>query len=106
MRQWGVHRCVAPAEQCADRTEQAAVVTDAHISQAVADGRNLDETRINDLELPRPLCVDPAMPVPEAAERMLTGRLEHLPVVHEDRLVGLVDLAAVCRVLLRHAGTG
>jgi CBS domain-containing protein len=83
-----------------------AVVTDAHISQAVADGRNLDETRINDLGLPRPLCVDPAMPVTEAAERMLTRRLEHLPVVHEDRLVGLVDLAAVCRVLLRHAGTG
>ncbi len=83
-----------------------AVVTDAHISQAVADGRNPDETRINDLGLPRPMCVDPSMPVTEAAERMLTRRLEHLPVVSENRLVGLVDLAAVCRVLLRHAGTG
>ena len=80
-----------------------AIITDAHISQAVADGRNLDETRINQLGLPRPPCVDPSLPVVDAAERMLTGRLEHLPVVEEERLLGLVDLAAVCRVLLRHA---
>ena len=79
-----------------------AVITDAHISQAVADGRDLEGTRINQLGLPRPRCVDPAMPVTEAAERMLTDRLDHLPVVSEDRLLGLVDLASVCRVLLRH----
>jgi CBS domain-containing protein len=80
-----------------------AVLTDAHISQAVADGRDLDEMRIHQLGLPRPSCVDPGMPVVEAAERMLTERLEHLPVVDHERLLGLVDLAAVCRVLLRHA---
>jgi len=80
-----------------------AVITDAHISQAVADGRNLDETRINQLGLPRPSYVDPSLPVVEAADRMLAERLEHLTVVDERRLLGLVDLAAVCRVLLRHA---
>jgi CBS domain-containing protein len=79
-----------------------AVVTESHISRAVADGRDLNETRINQLGLSRPTCVHPSMPVTEAAERMLAERLEHLPVVGEDRLVGLVDLAAVCRVLLRH----
>ena len=82
-----------------------AVLTDAHISQAVADGRDLDETRINQLGLPRPSGVAPSMPVMEAAERMLTDGLEHLPIVAEQRLLGLVDLAAVCRVLLRHADT-
>ncbi len=80
-----------------------AVITDAHISQAVADGRNLDEIRINQLGLVRPSCVEPSLPVVLAAERMLTVRLEHLPVVDGGRLVGLVDLAAVCRILLRHA---
>jgi CBS domain-containing protein len=80
-----------------------AVITDAHISHAVADGRDLDETRINQLGLPRPHCVDPSMPVTEAAERMLVDRLDHLPVVSEGRLLGLVDLTAVCRTLLRHA---
>ena len=82
-----------------------AVITDAHISQAVADGRNLEETRINQLGLPRPACVAPTTPVTEAAERMLAERVEHLPVVGEDQqLVGLVDMTAVCRVLLQHAG--
>jgi CBS domain-containing protein len=79
-----------------------AIITDAHISQAVADGRNLEETRINQLGLSRPGCVDATMPVTEAAEQMLTDGLEHLPVVSEDRLVGLLDMTAVCRVLLRH----
>ena len=81
-----------------------AVITDAHISQAVADGRDLGETRINALGLPRPLCVPPTMPVPEAARAMLEHHVGHLPVVHEDRLLGLVDLPAVCRVLLDRAG--
>jgi CBS domain-containing protein len=78
-----------------------AVLTDAHISQAVADGRDLGETRINALGLARPLCVPPTMPVPDAAEQMLEHGLDHLPVVAEDRLLGLVDLPALCRVLLQ-----
>jgi CBS domain-containing protein len=81
-----------------------AVITDAHISQAVADGRNLEETRVNQLGLSRPRCVAPSMPVSEAAELMLADRVEHLPVVSEDRVVGLVDMTAVCRILLRYSG--
>ena len=79
-----------------------AVITDAHITQAVADGRNLEETRVNQLGLSRPTCVHPSMAVTEAAERMLAERVDHLPVVSEDRVLGLVDLTAVCRTLLRH----
>jgi CBS domain-containing protein len=44
------------------------------------------------------------MPVPEAARQMLELGLGHLPVVDDDRLLGLVDLPAVCRVLLDGAG--
>ena len=81
-----------------------AVITDADISQAVADGRDLGETRINSLGLPRPVCVPPTTPVPEAARHMLDSGLGHLPVVSDDRLLGLVDMPAVCRVLLDSAG--
>jgi len=41
--------------------------------------------------------------VNEAAERMLTMSLMHLPVVDDGRLVGLVDIAAVCRALLQQS---
>ncbi len=81
-----------------------AVITDASISHAVADGRDLGEIRITALGLPRPLCVPPSTPVREAAQQMLEHGLGHLPVVENDRLLGLVDLPAVCRVLLE--GTG
>lgn len=79
------------------------LLTDADISQAVADGLALDDARIHQLRLRRAEPVEPSTPVTDAAERMLTGGLDHLPVVEDGRLVGLVDLAGVCRVLLEHA---
>jgi CBS domain-containing protein len=78
-----------------------AVITDADISQAVADGKNLDDTRLNQLHLPRPEAVEPSTSVAAAAARMLDGDLMHLPVVEDGRLVGLVDIADVCRALLQ-----
>jgi CBS domain-containing protein len=77
-----------------------AVITDADVSQAVADGRDLNDTRINQLHLSRPAVVSPETSVAEAAERMLELSLMHLPVMDDGRLVGLVDMAAVCRALL------
>jgi CBS domain-containing protein len=78
-----------------------AVITDADISQAVADGRNLDDTRLNQLHLPHPVAVPSTLPVAAAAERMLDGGLQHLAVVDDGELVGLVDIAGLCRALLQ-----
>ena len=77
-----------------------AVITDADVSQAVADGRDLNDTRINELHLGRPAVVHPGTSVAEAAEQMLALSLMHLPVTDDGELVGLVDMAAVCRALL------
>jgi CBS domain-containing protein len=77
-----------------------AVITDADVSQAVADGRDLNDTRINQLHLSRPVVVSPGTSVAEAAERMLELSVMHLPVIEDGQLVGLVDMAAVCRALL------
>ena len=78
-----------------------AIITDSDISQAVADGRDLNDTRINELHLSRPAVVDPGTSVGEAAERMLKTSLQHLPVVDDGQLVGLIDMVAVCRALLQ-----
>jgi len=77
-----------------------AVITDADVSQAVADGRDLNDTRIHQLHLSRPAVVHPGTSVTEAAERML-----ELPVMDDGQLVGLVDMAAVCRALLDQGRT-
>ena len=79
------------------------VLTDAEVSQAVADGRSPEETRINQLHLPRPVAVHPGTSVAEAAEQMLGAHLHHLPVVDDGRLVGVVGVTEVCRVLLRRS---
>ena len=83
-----------------------AVITDADVSQAVADGRNLNDTRINQLHLRRPESVQPGTSVAEAAERMLQLKTPHLPVMDDGRLVGLIDMMAVCRALLDEDRSG
>src|SRR4051812_24462466 len=82
-----------------DRTP-IAVITDADISQAVADGRALECTRISDLHLPVPITVREDTSADDATRLMLSRRIHHLPVVHGGRLVGMVDLSDLCRPLL------
>jgi CBS domain-containing protein len=82
-----------------------AVITDADVSQAVADGRDLNDTRINELHLGRPAVISPGTSVAEAADQMLQLSVTALPVVDDGRLVGLVDMTAVCRALLEQGRT-
>jgi CBS domain-containing protein len=77
-----------------------AVLTDTDISQAVADGRNLEETRISDLPARDPVVVEAGTDVVTAARTMLLHRIHHLPVVDGGRLVGIVDLSDVCAPML------
>jgi CBS domain-containing protein len=41
---------------------------------------------------PDPQCIDPGATVGEALDRMLSGGFRHLPVVEEDRVVGMVSM--------------
>jgi CBS domain-containing protein len=72
-----------------------AVITDADVSQAVADGRDLEDTRIDELDLPDLVAVPPDTSVAAAAERMLEMALQHLPVVRDER--ARTEAATVCR---------
>ena len=77
-----------------------AVVTDTDITQAVADGRNLEEVRISHLPPREPIVVAPDTDVLSAVRTMLLNRIHHLPVVDGDRLVGIVDMTDLCRPLV------
>lgn len=80
--------------------EPVTLVCDGDITQAVADGRDLEQTRLTALRLPELVLLEPGTPVPEAAERMLDAHVAYAPVVDGGRLVGLIDLALLCRALL------
>jgi CBS domain-containing protein len=83
-----------------DSRRPVALITDADISQAVADGRDLGQVRIRDLPLRPPVTVEPGASADEATRLMLREGIYHLPVVAGGRLVGLVDMADLCRALL------
>ena len=79
------------------------VITDADITQAVADGRDLEQVRISDLLARGTVGVAPGTPVGDATRLMLDRGLHHLPVVDDGGLVGIVDMADMCRALMAPA---
>ena len=80
--------------------EAAGIITEADIAHAVADGKDVDTTRIQALMTARPTVINAATSVRDAAKVMTSGHFRHLPVVGDAGLVGIVDITDVCRALL------
>jgi CBS domain-containing protein len=76
------------------------IVTETDITDAVAEGKDLNESRIDELDDAAPVTVRPATTANEAAEVLLATGIRHLPVVDDGRLVGIIDVTDVCRALL------
>jgi CBS domain-containing protein len=83
------------------RTGQpAGIITEADIAHAVADGKDVNSTRISDLMTTRPTVISTTTSVRDAAKVMTSGHFRHLPVVGDAGLAGIVDITDVCRALL------
>jgi CBS domain-containing protein len=82
------------------------IITETDITRAVADGKNLNDSRIDELIGPEPITAQPGTTVNDAAARMLSARIRHLPVVEEGRLVGMIDVSDACRALLNAVSIG
>ena len=80
--------------------EPAGIITEADIAHAVADGKDVNTTRIYELMTTRPTVINTTTSVRDAAEVMMSGHFRHLPVVGDAGLVGIVDITDVCRALL------
>ena len=91
--------------------EPAGIITEADIAHAVADGKDVNTTRIYELMTTRPTVITTTTSVRDAARAMSSGHFRHLPVVGDAGLVGMVDIVDVCRALIdsvisRQPGTG
>ncbi len=73
------------------------VVTDADVTQAVADGRDLEQLRVTDALSATPVTVTPDTTVGDALRTMVQHRIHHLLVLADGRLVGIVDMLDLCR---------
>ena len=80
--------------------EPAGIITEADIAHAVADGRDVNSTRIYELMTTRPTVINTTTSIRDAAKVMTSGHFRHLPVVGDAGLVGIVDITDVCRALL------
>jgi len=76
------------------------IITEADIAHAVADGKDVNSVRIQDLMTTRPTVINTTTSVRDAAEVMTSGHFRHLPVVGDAGLVGIVDITDVCRALI------
>jgi CBS domain-containing protein len=76
------------------------IITEVDIAHAVADGKDLSTLRIHDLMTTRPTVISATTSVRDAAKIMTNGHFRHLPVVGDSGLLGIVDIADVCRALI------
>jgi CBS domain-containing protein len=73
------------------------ILTERDVMKAVAARTHSSEARVREWMTPNPVTVPPDTPVEEAGKIMLDAGFRHLPVVDDDRPVGIVsirDLAA------------
>jgi CBS domain-containing protein len=76
------------------------IITEADIAHAVADGKDVNSTRIYELMTTRPTVITTTTSVRDAAKVMTKGHFRHLPVIGDAGLVGIVDITDVCLALL------
>ena len=76
------------------------LITEADVCHAVADGKDVNDVRIEDLMTMSPTVIQSRTTIRDAANLMMAGHFRHLPVVDETGLAGMVDIEDICRTLL------
>src|SRR5262245_11146777 len=76
------------------------VITEADIARAVADGMDVNQTRIHDLLTARPAAIPAATSIRDAARTMVNGGFRQLPVTDGTGWIGIADIADICGALL------
>jgi CBS domain-containing protein len=83
-----------------DTKRPKGLITEADIVQVVADGKDVNDVRVHQLMTTQPTVIKATTSIRDAAESMIAGHFRHLPVVDDTGLIGMVDIADVCRALL------
>lgn len=84
-----------PPGSCAE-----GVVSERDVVRALADGLDLDATRVEDLMACDLVCAAPHESVLAVATRMLENEIRHVPVVDDGVVIGVVSERDLLRVLV------
>jgi CBS domain-containing protein len=96
---------VIPVVQADNKTKLVGVITDRDIAvRAVAESANLQSAKVADFMSKGVTAVDPDTDLRTAADTMAEKQLHRLPVVENDKLVGIISLGDLAETQRRQAG--
>ncbi|HLT97382.1 MAG TPA: CBS domain-containing protein [Acidimicrobiia bacterium] len=75
-----------------DNGKLAGIVTERDLVRSMAEGVRADRTAVEAVMTPRPDSIAPDVEVEEAAQWMMAAGYRHMPVMTNDRLVGVVSI--------------
>jgi signal-transduction protein with cAMP-binding, CBS, and nucleotidyltransferase domain len=94
MSQVGVSAIIAIAEG-----KTKGILTERDIlKRIVAEGKNSRKTKVKDIMSSPLITIGPSTDLEEVARLMFEKEIKNLPVSHENRLIGLVNLQDICRI--------
>jgi CBS domain-containing protein len=73
------------------------IVTERDLTRAVAGRVHTSEARVREWMTPDPITLTKDASASEAAEIMLENRFRHIPIVEDDRTIGIVSIRDVAR---------
>jgi signal-transduction protein with cAMP-binding, CBS, and nucleotidyltransferase domain len=75
------------------------IVTERDIlKRIVADDKNARKTKVRQIMSSPLITIEPNTELEEAARLMFAKKIKNLPVTHENRLIGLINLQDICRL--------
>ena len=83
----------------AQTSQPAGIITEADITRAIADGKDVNDVWAGTVMTTRP-AVTTTTSIRDTAKIMTTRHFRHLPVAGEAGLLGVVDIIDVCRALI------
>jgi CBS domain-containing protein len=83
----------------AQNGQPTGIITEADITHAIADGKDVNDTWVDAVMTTRP-AVTTTTSIRDAAKIMTARHFRHLPVASDTGLLGVVDIIDVCRALI------
>jgi CBS domain-containing protein len=94
MAQEGVSAIIVTVEEKAQ-----GIVTERDIlKRIVAEDKNAKKTKVKEIMSSPLVTIEPSTDLETAAHLMFEKKIKNLPVTHENRLVGLINLQDICRL--------